>query len=67
MEASAFLVRHRDTFLSLLNERRAFVQSRFDDIRTLGYTPSFDYCVNLAGEFLRQLPAASPAHTSRRR
>ncbi|WP_260432506.1 hypothetical protein [Burkholderia sp. Bp9140] len=27
MEASAFLVRHRDTFLSLLNERRAFVRS----------------------------------------
>ncbi|MET3556539.1 nucleotidyl transferase AbiEii/AbiGii toxin family protein [Burkholderia sp. 567] len=64
MEASAFLVRHRDTFLSLLDERRAFVQSRFDDIRTLGYTPSFDYCVNLASEFLRQLPATSTARKS---
>ena len=67
MEASAFLVRHRDTFLRLLSEHRAFVKSRFDDILTLGYAPSFDYCANLAGEFLRQLPGASPAHKSRRR
>ncbi|WP_175803435.1 hypothetical protein [Burkholderia ambifaria] len=48
----------------LLDERRAFVQSRFDDIRTLGYTPSFDYCVNLASEFLRQLPDTSTARKS---
>ncbi|WP_162999403.1 nucleotidyl transferase AbiEii/AbiGii toxin family protein [Burkholderia sp. Nafp2/4-1b] len=67
MAASAFLVRHRDTFLSLLNEHGAFVRSRFDEIRTLGYTPSFDYCVNLAGEFLQQLPDAKPTHKSRRR
>ncbi|UEP23920.1 hypothetical protein LL999_27315 [Burkholderia ambifaria] len=35
-----------------------------DDIRTLGYTPSFDYCVNLASEFLRQLPDTSTARKS---
>ncbi|WP_269112807.1 hypothetical protein [Burkholderia territorii] len=37
------------------------MQSRFDDIRTLGYTPSFDYCVKLADAFLRQLPDVSPS------
>ncbi|RQU87490.1 hypothetical protein DF133_20510 [Burkholderia cenocepacia] len=67
MEAGAFLVRHRDTFLRLLNEHRAFVQPRFDDIRTLGYTPSFDYCVELADAFLRKLPGGTPEPKSRRR
>ncbi|EDT05485.1 hypothetical protein [Burkholderia ambifaria] len=35
-----------------------------DDIRTLGYMPSFNYCVNLAGGFLRQLPDTSTARKS---
>ncbi|PRG02621.1 hypothetical protein [Burkholderia ambifaria] len=35
-----------------------------DEIRKHGYTPSFDYCVNLASEFLRQLPATSTARKS---
>ncbi|WP_419688304.1 nucleotidyl transferase AbiEii/AbiGii toxin family protein [Burkholderia theae] len=67
MDAGAFLVRHRDTFLHLLNEHRAFVKSRFDDIRTLGYTPSFDYCVKLADAFLGQLPGSPPERKSRPR
>ncbi|KVL31026.1 nucleotidyl transferase AbiEii/AbiGii toxin family protein [Burkholderia sp. MSMB1835] len=67
MEAGAFLVRHRDTFLRLLNEHRAFVQPRFDAIRTLDYTPSFDYCVELAEAFLRKLPDSTPEPKSRAR
>lgn len=43
------------------------VQPRFDDIRTLGYTPSFDYCVELADAFLRKLPGGTPEPKSRRR
>ncbi|KWF56098.1 nucleotidyl transferase AbiEii/AbiGii toxin family protein [Burkholderia pseudomultivorans] len=65
--AGAFLVRHRDTFLRLLSEHRAFLKPRFDHIRTLGYTPSFDHCVELADTFLRQLPAAAPPRISRTR
>lgn len=66
-EAGAFLVRHRDTFLRLLKEHRAFGQPRFDGIRTLGYTPSFDYCVELAEAFLRKLPGGASESKSRRR
>ncbi|WP_330996033.1 nucleotidyl transferase AbiEii/AbiGii toxin family protein [Burkholderia cepacia] len=65
-EAGPFLVRHRDTFLRLLNAHRAFVKSRFDRIQTLGYTPSFDYCVELAEAFLLKLPGGTPEQKSRR-
>ncbi|CAB3971154.1 hypothetical protein BCO9919_04669 [Burkholderia cenocepacia] len=65
--AGAFLVRHRDTFLRLLHERRAFVRARFDDIQTLGYSPSFDYCVELAEAFLQKLPNGVPEQKSRHR
>ncbi|HGL6714284.1 nucleotidyl transferase AbiEii/AbiGii toxin family protein [Burkholderia contaminans] len=67
MAAGVFLVRHRDTFLRLLHERRAFVRARFDDIQTLGYSPSFDYCVELAEAFLQKLPNDAPEQKSRRR
>ncbi|HGO6069240.1 TPA: hypothetical protein ACK3Q6_002009 [Burkholderia cepacia] len=53
--------------MRLLNEHRAFVKSRFDGIRTLGYTPSFDYCVELAEAFLRKLPGGMPEQKSRGR
>ena len=52
MAAGKYLVRHRDIFLRLLDERREFLYARFNDIDTLGYTPSYDYCVQLANEFL---------------
>lgn len=67
IETAAFPVRHRDTFLRLLNEPRTFVRPRFDDIRTLGYTPSFDSSVELADAFLRKLPGGTPEPKSRRR
>ncbi|MCG5074020.1 nucleotidyl transferase AbiEii/AbiGii toxin family protein [Paraburkholderia sp. RG36] len=59
MVAGAYLVRHRETFLRLLVEHRTFLLARFNDIETLGFTPSFDYCVGLAKEFLAALPKAS--------
>lgn len=67
IEAGAFPVRHRDTFLRLLNEHRTFVQPRFDDIRTRGCTPSLDSCVELADAFLQKLPGGTPGPKSRRR
>jgi hypothetical protein len=34
----------------------AFIRQRFADIQTLNYTPTFDYAVALATEFLRDIP-----------
>jgi hypothetical protein len=56
MAAGKFLIRHRETFLRLLRDHREPLMRRFNDIRTLGYTPTFDYCAKLADEFLRQIP-----------
>jgi predicted nucleotidyltransferase component of viral defense system len=56
--AGRFLVRHRDVFLRELVANADALSRRFADIRTLGYTPSYRYCVDLATEFLRALPQA---------
>jgi predicted nucleotidyltransferase component of viral defense system len=53
--ARKYLVRHRDTFLRLLDERCEFLRAQFNDIDTLNYTPSYDYCVRLANEFLLKI------------
>jgi hypothetical protein len=58
-DAGKYLIRHRETFLRLLDERRDYLHSRFDDIDTLGYTPSYDYCVELAEEFLLDIRVES--------
>nr|WP_208450368.1 hypothetical protein [Burkholderia anthina] len=52
--------------LTLIDEIRKHGTS-VPDIRPRHRPHAFDYCANLAGEFLRQLPGASPAHKSRRR
>ncbi|KWC28323.1 hypothetical protein WL48_26140 [Burkholderia ubonensis] len=67
MAAGEFLIRHRETFLRILDEHRDFLLPRFNDIRTLGYTPSFDYCAGLATEFLRQFPKSAADRRSRPR
>ncbi|WP_232484210.1 nucleotidyl transferase AbiEii/AbiGii toxin family protein [Burkholderia ubonensis] len=57
MAAGEFLIRHRETFLRILDEHRDFLLPRFNDIRTLGYAPSFDYCAgrpNSCGNFPSQ-------------
>ncbi|CAG9215844.1 conserved hypothetical protein [Paraburkholderia tropica] len=56
MAAGTFLIRHRATFLRLLDEHRPFLAARFADIQTLGYTPSFDYCAGAAKAFLQAIP-----------
>ncbi|HEX7635791.1 MAG TPA: nucleotidyl transferase AbiEii/AbiGii toxin family protein [Noviherbaspirillum sp.] len=57
--AGRFLVRHRDVFLHELIANADALSRRFANIRTLGYTPSYQYCVGLATEFLSTLPEAS--------
>ncbi len=56
LEAGKFLIRHRETFLVQLATHDTYIRQRFGDIQTLDYTPSFDYCVTLATEFLREIP-----------
>lgn len=57
--AGRFLVRHRDVFLRELVTNADTLSRRFAAIHTLGYTPSYRYCVDLATEFLRALPRVS--------
>lgn len=57
LEAGEFLIRHRDTFLFELKANETFLSRRFADIRTLNYTPSYQHCVSIATEFLREIPA----------
>ncbi|MDR8878063.1 nucleotidyl transferase AbiEii/AbiGii toxin family protein [Burkholderia multivorans] len=56
LDAGEYLIRHRESFLRLLGEHREFLVSRFNDIQTLDYAPSFDYCVGLANDFLQEIP-----------
>lgn len=65
--AGTFLLRHRETFLRLLRERRDTLMARFNDIETLGYTPSFDYCAGAAKTFLEALPDAKSPEPGRKR
>lgn len=54
--AGRFLARHRDVFLRELATNADALSRRFAEIRTLDYTPSYDYCTRLATEFLQDLP-----------
>ena len=54
--ASRYLVRHRSIFLRELTANAAALSRRFSDIHTLAYTPSYDQCVQLASDFLHDLP-----------
>ncbi|WP_321841136.1 nucleotidyl transferase AbiEii/AbiGii toxin family protein [Paraburkholderia bannensis] len=65
MAAGAYLVRHRETFLRLLVEHRSFLAARFNDIRTLDYTPSFEYCAALATDFLQSIQQSNAAKPKR--
>ncbi|WP_338912017.1 nucleotidyl transferase AbiEii/AbiGii toxin family protein [Mycetohabitans rhizoxinica] len=67
MNAGEYLIRHRDTFLRLLKEHREFLASRFNDIQTLNYTPSVDYCIGLVSDFLQQIPGDIAGHKLRSR
>lgn len=55
--AAPHLVRHRDAFLTQIQQRRAVLRAQFGEIDALGYRPQYDDAVDLANRFLMQLPA----------
>lgn len=57
-KAAPCLVRHRDTFLTQIQQRRAVLGAQFEAIDSLGYRPTYDDAVDRASRFLNQLPAA---------
>jgi Nucleotidyl transferase AbiEii toxin, Type IV TA system len=65
LAAGEILIRHRNTFIEQLASRDVFIRQGFSDIQTLSYTPTFDYAVTLATEFLREIPESEPMEKSR--
>ena len=55
LAATPFLLRHRAAFLAQIREPHAGLRAAFDAIATLDYTPSFDRCTAMVGEFLDRL------------
>ena len=55
--AAPYLVRHRDAFLTQIEQRRAVLRAQFEMIDTLDYQPQYDKAVERASRFLKQLPA----------
>lgn len=55
LTAKPFLLRHRSVFLAQIRQPHPSLRAAFDAIATLEYTPSFDHCVAVAGEFLDSL------------
>lgn len=56
--AAPYLVRHRDAFLTQIEQRRVVLSAQFEAIDALGYRPRYDEAVDRASRFLRQLPTA---------
>lgn len=56
-EAAPFLLRHRDAFVSQLQNRSAVLQAQFDAIDTWTYRPTFDEAVARVTQFLDSLNA----------
>ena len=54
--AAKYLLRHRNRFLSELSRNAAALSRRFNEIAVLGYTPTYEHCVEVAAEFLSTLP-----------
>jgi hypothetical protein len=53
--ATPFLMRHREAFLSQIRQPHAGLRAAFDAIAMLDYTPGFEHCVAVVGEFLDSL------------
>lgn len=53
--ATPFLLRHREAFLSQIRLPHAGLRAAFDAIAMLDYTPGFEHCVAVVGEFLDSL------------
>lgn len=56
--AAPYLTRHRDAFLTQIQQRRAVLGAQFDAIDALGYRPTYNEAVERASRFLKGLPAA---------
>lgn len=54
--AASYLVRHRDAFLTQIQERRRVLAAQFEAIDSLAYQPQYDEAVDRASRFLKQLP-----------
>jgi predicted nucleotidyltransferase component of viral defense system len=57
VQASPFLVKHRELFLDQLKTRRKVLEAQFNAIDRLTYQPSYDQALGLASRFLRALTA----------
>lgn len=55
LAATLFLLRHREAFLSQIQAPHAGLRAAFNAIAMLDYTPSFDHCVAVVGDFLGEL------------
>ena len=53
--AAHALVRHRSTFLDQIRNPHPTLKIAFNAIDTLDYTPGFDHCVAIAGDYLEGL------------
>lgn len=53
--AAPYLTRHRETFLSQLEQRRAVLSAQFEAIDTLEYRPSYNESLERARIYLSQL------------
>lgn len=53
--AAHALVRHRSTFPDQIRNPHPTLEIAFKAIDTLDYTPSFDHCVAIAGDYLEGL------------
>ncbi len=54
--AAPYLTRHREAFLSQLEQRRAVLSAKFEAIDTLDYLPSYNESVQRVSRYLSQLP-----------
>ncbi|MCV0437085.1 MAG: nucleotidyl transferase AbiEii/AbiGii toxin family protein [Hydrogenophaga sp.] len=57
--AAPYLTRHRDAFLTQIQQRRAVLGAQFEAIDALAYRPTYDDAVERASRFLKHLPAAA--------
>jgi hypothetical protein len=53
--ARPFLLRHRQPFLHQIRAPHLSLRAGFEAIATLDYSPSFEHCVAVAGDFLDSL------------
>jgi hypothetical protein len=55
--AAPYLARHRDAFLTQIQQRRAVLGAQFDAIDSLDYRPTYDEAVDRVSRFLTRMPA----------